>query len=986
MIQPGDEPIPGYRLERLLGRGQYGEVWRAITPGRSSVALKFLDLTGKQGRKEFRSAQRVKQIRHAHLMPIVAIWFLDKDGQVLNDEAMESLSEEETASMKTLAISAAAPQAPAPARMIIATPLGDMTLRDRMAEAQTEGMEGIPVAELVGYMQEAAKGIDYLNSEQHDWRGSHVGVQHCDIKPDNIMLVGGSVVICDFGVAQVLADYGGGVRATSLSGSPAYMSPEAFDAKPCRTSDQYSLAVTYYELRTGQLPLHAETFAAVYEAHRSGKLDFSLVPKEEQAVLRRATNPDPERRFNSSGEFVQALRAVTIGEVAPSKTSKWVSLAAGVIAVALCVVAFSLWQWQAKTFKVTLHFDLPSAKVRVNNKPYTADPSGALEVKATVNTPLSIAAKGNEDRTDAQWSITAAELRDKKSFDFAIPFTAEHHAVEGEKLLAAGKVDDAVEALAIAIKAEPDKYARLPEPAVVEIPGFKFGDSFQVTPKGDVLIAGGKDDGAVRSWKISKVGLQSKSEELYRHEEAIANVVVTDELVASACENGAIWVHRDGRAEQLEVGDGAETDLAITGDGKFLVAAVATPDLTTKVYAWELSSRSLKDVRKEIGEQKGDFPRLVGTVGDSVVLATKDLESLVSRWNVTADSFSELGGQQNTLWSLTASADGRRVAYAGDMNSDDIKTPEAAIVDVENGVSFPCSAQSGSIYACVLGEKGSVLVTAESISSATDSGVISIWRPDLGSRSATMDRVLAFDRKLGDVHALALSPDGQWLAAGHDRGAVSLWQMSEEQSKPLLIYGSGDRVLAVRVTPDGRWLISGGSDGRTMVFDLRRLEAIFRACEKVGVTPKVGEDQVTLQGPDLKYFPFGSVIGEAALAAIKTVLVEAVRYPAEVARRQDRRCECSSNQAPSRLPIHLRGQVLVLLRELREPGFVRLFVPAEDALDELRLGTIRPEGENTNQALSGLLSVDELFFHTPVPAVDACEHPVGPLGDLGLAR
>jgi serine/threonine protein kinase len=254
MIRSGDEPIPGYRVELKLGRGQYGEVWRATAPGRSMVALKFLDMTGRTGWKEFRSVQRVKQIRHAHLMPIIALWLLDEYGQILTDDAVESLASEDITSTKTISAETH-PDAKLPARMIIATLLGDGSLRDRLGECLTVGWEGIPVDELIGYMQEAAKGIDHLNSTQHDWKGGQVGVQHCDIKPDNILLTGGSIMICDFGVAQILADNDAMVRATSLSGSPAYMAPEAFEAKPSRASDQYSLAVTYYELRTGQLPL-----------------------------------------------------------------------------------------------------------------------------------------------------------------------------------------------------------------------------------------------------------------------------------------------------------------------------------------------------------------------------------------------------------------------------------------------------------------------------------------------------------------------------------------------------------------------------------------------------------------------------------------------------------------------------------------------------------------------------------------------------------
>ena len=48
MLQEGDQPVPGYRLDSFLGRGQFGEVWRATSPGGAQVALKFLDLRDQQ--------------------------------------------------------------------------------------------------------------------------------------------------------------------------------------------------------------------------------------------------------------------------------------------------------------------------------------------------------------------------------------------------------------------------------------------------------------------------------------------------------------------------------------------------------------------------------------------------------------------------------------------------------------------------------------------------------------------------------------------------------------------------------------------------------------------------------------------------------------------------------------------------------------------------------------------------------------------------
>jgi WD40 repeat protein len=859
MIRPGDEPIPGYRVEQMLGRGQYGEVWRATTPGRSTVALKFLDMTGRRGWKEFRAVQRVKQIRYAHLMPIVALWLLDSEGKVLTEDAVENLVAVEDSSEKTLvAGSGTVTDSTQPAQMVIATLLGDMSLQDRLAECLDAGQQGIPIDELLGYMQETAKGIDHLNTVQHDWDGGQVGVQHCDIKPDNVMLMGGSIVICDFGVAQIFADTEDTARATSLSGSPAYMAPEAFEARPSKTSDQYSLAVMYYELRTGELPLDARNFAAAYDIHRTGRLDFSRVPPREQDVLRRATQADPNRRFSSSGEFVRELLRAHQPPPAPAGSAgRWLAVVAGLVVVGLAAAGGYAW-WKAHPRDVTLQlrFDAPGARLLINGQEMVVGSEGLVTVETPPQEPVTISAAGNPDRKDAQWTIAASELADKREFEFALAFTHDYHAARADRLLAAGNTPQAAEAYALAVQEAPEKYARLPAPTLQETSGMLWEDCLQVSPDGNWLVAGGMDGRVVR-WKIGPEGIQSESQLVHRHEGGrVVNVVASDTLVASACDLGIVWATSESGGEQLLDAEGAEVDVALTGSGARLIAAVAS-DLSTELVCWDLGAATIGDSLRTVGKQPGEFPRLIRSEGDSVVLVTKDDTALVWKWQIEPPGHVEVGRQQNDVLSVSASTDGTVIAYAGVANSEG-ETDEAAMVNVKANVRYRLdSRQADSILACALEADGDRLATAERLGEFDETGTVWLWRPDLATGTAVSDRVLQYDRQLGDVSALVISRGTGWIAAGHEGGAITLWRGTSDNPRPWLTYGRGDRVVALRITPDRRWLVAGARDGRLVVFDLRRLEMLHRALEKAEVAPQVEPDQVTLrdrfQPPGLRF-------------------------------------------------------------------------------------------------------------------------------------
>ena len=248
----GDEPIPGsgYRLSSFLGRGGFGEVWKATAPGGAEAALKIIHLGGQEGRKEFRALQLVKRIRHPNLVPIIAFWLKGHDGSILDDAIAggDSLPADESGPAGLRRTMAAPPdlgRAQA-AELIIAMGLGDLSLFDRFQQCRDEGREGIPRDELLGYMEDVAEAIDFLNSPVHDMGSGPAAIQHCDIKPHNLMIVGGAAQICDFGLARML----GADRTTSAAATIAYAAPECLQTgRPSASTDQYSLAVSYYELQ-----------------------------------------------------------------------------------------------------------------------------------------------------------------------------------------------------------------------------------------------------------------------------------------------------------------------------------------------------------------------------------------------------------------------------------------------------------------------------------------------------------------------------------------------------------------------------------------------------------------------------------------------------------------------------------------------------------------------------------------------------------------
>ena len=141
-------------------------------------------------------------------------------------------------------------------------------------------------------------------------------MQHRDIKPQNILLVGGGVKVADFGLARLLDR---SVTGHTGSLTPAYAAPEFFQNQTSDRSDQYSLAVTYCQLRGGRLPFTGGP-AAVMAGHLHHAPDLTMLPEAERPVVARALAKEPAGRWPSCRAFVAALRSSLQADSPPSST------------------------------------------------------------------------------------------------------------------------------------------------------------------------------------------------------------------------------------------------------------------------------------------------------------------------------------------------------------------------------------------------------------------------------------------------------------------------------------------------------------------------------------------------------------------------------------------------------------------------------------------------------------------------------------------
>src|SRR5262245_7936587 len=183
-----------------------------------------------------------------------------------------------------------------------------------------DNKQRLPIGIVGHILTSMASALDYAHAK---------GMVHRDIKPANVLLRSRSdsveltkplpqdvePVLTDFGLVRLL-DSSMHTTAGSVSGTPAYMSPEqARGEKVDKRTDIYSLGIMLYEMLAGIVPFQSDTTFGMLMNHISETLPpIQGISTELQAVLYRALAKNPSDRYESAGALADEFLAVFNGQ------------------------------------------------------------------------------------------------------------------------------------------------------------------------------------------------------------------------------------------------------------------------------------------------------------------------------------------------------------------------------------------------------------------------------------------------------------------------------------------------------------------------------------------------------------------------------------------------------------------------------------------------------------------------------------------------
>ncbi|HET9620736.1 MAG TPA: serine/threonine-protein kinase [Kofleriaceae bacterium] len=277
--------VPGYHLDRLIGEGGFGQVWRATRDADAQVvAIKILHLELIKSVDALTRFQReldaIERLHHPNVVAGLGHGTLDDGRPYLLLEYVEGPSLREVIHER-----GALP----PAEML--------TIIEPLCDALT-------AAHAAGLVHRDVKASNVILAREHDQA-------HGALRP----------VLLDFGLVKLVDEVGPGLTSSrSMLGTPAAMAPEQMRGQPVDArTDIYALGLLAFHILTGQpafggAPGVVQSYLQVHGPRPRPSSKVDIDPAIDEPIAR-ALAPEPDARFSDARSFGEALRAVIHGGV-----------------------------------------------------------------------------------------------------------------------------------------------------------------------------------------------------------------------------------------------------------------------------------------------------------------------------------------------------------------------------------------------------------------------------------------------------------------------------------------------------------------------------------------------------------------------------------------------------------------------------------------------------------------------------------------------
>lgn len=277
-MMPGTDvdALPGFTFKECIGRSPLGELWRVETPDGDPAMVKMVSgFGGQDPDDEEKAINFLRSVKHQSLLPY-----------------------------EILPIG--------PGRICLLSSSVEETLWERFQQHRSKRMQGIPRGDILPLLRIAASALDDLYQRFE--------LLHLCLNPRNLLTPPElGMLIADFGLAHLLWAPSGQSLAQLNS---RYGAPELADNVIHRSCDIFSLALVYQELVIGVHPLRAQTIRSTTRSSTSRSAaatprqlapDLELLHPSERPVMARAFDPDPDQRFQSCLELIDALEHCITG-------------------------------------------------------------------------------------------------------------------------------------------------------------------------------------------------------------------------------------------------------------------------------------------------------------------------------------------------------------------------------------------------------------------------------------------------------------------------------------------------------------------------------------------------------------------------------------------------------------------------------------------------------------------------------------------------